>query len=136
MPTIAVPVSWSRRKGVKATLAADQELLHKITNPQNQLFQPVEYAKYLFDAVQNKIYHFSMELWLSGLHTLESGDNAYAAGLPDASGVRCPHFDVESFVANKQERRLLNNFRTQCSYCQKLRASKRSREICEEASGL
>ncbi len=69
--------------------------------------------------------------WESGLR-----GHRPKAGLPDASGVRCPHFDVESFVANKQERRLLNNFRTQCSYCQKLRASKRSREICEEARGL
>jgi hypothetical protein len=129
-------VSWSRHPGVRVKLAADQEGLHKITNPQHLQFQPVEYAKYLWDAVRNKIYHFSMELWLSGLHTFESGDNAYAAGLPDASGVRCPHFDVESFVANKQERRLLNNFRTQCTYCQELRASKRSREICEEACGL
>jgi hypothetical protein len=99
-------VSWSRRTGANAKVADDQELLHKTTNPRDKLFQPGEYPKYLFDAVKNRLYHFSMKLWLSGLIALETREDAYAAGLPDASGVRCPHFDPASFLADKKERRL------------------------------
>jgi len=127
VPTADVPVSWSRRSNVQAKLAAKQALLHQITNPKNTNFQPAEYGKYLYDAGLNKFFEFEIELWLSGLHTLETRNNPYAAGLPVASAEGCPHFDAESFNAKKQERTLLNNFRTQCCYCQPLRGSKRPR---------
>ena len=99
--------------------------LHDVTNPLSERFDKDEYAKYLYDRMSGRFFNFSVPLWLGGLDTAEPLKDSHAQGLPSLPSCNpvtacyhCPHFNIDEFMPiNRDERALLNRFRTQCSYC-------------------
>ena len=133
VPTREFDVPWSfdqceqQVKNIATQVDSVDEIkrLHGVTNPLSEMFDKDEYAKYLFDRMTGRFFNFSFPLWLGGLYTAETLQDAYAQGLPSlplcnpvTPYKQCPHFNIDEFMPiNRDERALLNRFRTQCSYC-------------------
>lgn len=140
VPTREFDVPWAfsqcapdvQKKAVAVVGAKEVKLLHQVTDPVSKRFVPAEHAKYLYDRETAAFYNLSVPLWLGGLVTAEPKVDAYASGLPSlpADFKGCPHFNVDDFIPNRDEKTLLNDFRAQCSYCKpaKAKAKKRARE--------
>lgn len=143
VPTREFDVPWAfdicrnaaKKAAIQVNDPAEVERLHAETNPVSGRFLPSEHAKYLYDRKTGAFYEFSVPLWLDGLNTAEpSMSDPYAAerlsSLPlfnPVTGVpHCPHFNIEDFIPNREERAVLNEFRAQCTHCNLTR--KRARE--------
>lgn len=134
VPTREFDVPWAFSQcatGVQGQAVAvvdvqEVKRLHQVTNPLSREFVPEEHPKYLYDRETATFYRSSLPLWLGGLDTAEPKGNAYAPGLPSlpADFKHCPHFNVDEFIPNSDERTLLNDFRAQCSYCTSAKAKK------------
>jgi hypothetical protein len=143
VPTRDFDVPWEfnncrdavKKGAIQVTDEYDVKRLHAETNPVSASFKPSEHAKYLYDRRTGAFYEFSVPLWLDGLDTAEpSTPDPYAPGrlsslssFNPVSGVRhCPHFSIEDFIPNREERDVLNDFRAQCTLCKLKR--KRARD--------
>ena len=145
VPTRAFEVPWAFDQCTQQVKSAAKEVtspeevarLHVVTNPLNAKFQPDEHSKYLFDVKTCKFYEFTIPLWLGGLDTAVPDQQAYSLGIslqqkfsPATGCFHCPHFDVDQFnPTTANERTVLNDFRSQCVYCQAPKQKKkRSRD--------
>jgi hypothetical protein len=129
VPTREFDVPWAfsqcdpgvQDQAVKVDDEQEVKRLNEVTNPVNKKFAPAEHVKYLYNKGTATFYHFSVPLWIGGLDSAEPKYDTYALGLPSlptGSGFKhCPHFNVDDFIPNSDERNLLNDFRAQCSYC-------------------
>ena len=130
-----------RRKGEKdADMLPHRDVMFDQTDPQLETFKMDEYCKTLFDRGETKFYHFSDELWYSGIDTAKVRPNnsvtvgccsRYLSRIPVLARdpySHCEHFSQEDFwfdldpdSVNKEHRRacktLLSKYRKDCAYC-------------------
>jgi hypothetical protein len=113
------------------------------TDPQLHTFRSEEYGKFLYDRMKSKFYHFSYEMWYSGIDTakIRPEDKSvhtgccsrYASSVPVVARdlySHCEHFLQDDFwfdladpdPDSKVDRRkawkaLLSKYRKDCAYC-------------------
>jgi hypothetical protein len=114
-----------------------------LTDPQLHTFRSEEYGKFLYDRMKSKFYHFSYEMWYSGIDTakIRPEDKSvhtgccsrYASSVPVVARdlySHCEHFLQDDFwfdladpdPDSKVDRRkawkaLLSKYRKDCAYC-------------------
>ena len=141
VPTREFEVPWDFHRCTAKVKGAAKEVteldevarLHVDTNALSVKVKWDEYCKYLFDRKTCKFYSFTIPLWIEGLDTAVSDQDAYSKGLSvppkigSATGCsHCPHFDVDDFSpTTPDERSTLNTWRTQCPYCRVRRQKKK-----------
>jgi hypothetical protein len=142
VPTRDFDVPWTfsqcpasvQKQAVKVEDKDDFKRLMEVTNPINKKWDPAEHVKYLYDQETATFYDFSVPLWIGGLDTAVPNSDPYAPERlsslpllnPDTGVPHCPHFSVEDFIPDRDEKKILNDFRAQCVHCQPRR--KRARE--------
>jgi hypothetical protein len=145
VPTRDFDVPWAldscrdaaKKTAIQVTDEDEVTRLHAETNPVSGRFKPSEHTKYLYDRKTGAFYEFSVPLWLDGLDTAEKEPSMSDPYAPErlsllplfnpVTGVpHCPHFNIEDFIPNREERAVLNDFRAQCTHCKPKR--KRARE--------
>jgi hypothetical protein len=109
-----------------------------LTDPQLHTFRSEEYGKFLYDRMKSMFYHFSNEMWYSGIDTAKTMPDdksvhtgpcsRYASSVPMVSRLLyspCEHFLWDDFwqdsAADEGQRQLcrtlLSKYRKHCVYC-------------------
>jgi hypothetical protein len=130
-----------RQKVAKdADMLPDRNTMLDLTDPQLETFKMSEYSNTLYDRADSKFYHFSDELWYTGIDTAKVRPTScvsvgccsrYLSSIPVVARYpykHCEHFSQEDFCfgldrnsLDKEHRKacqtLLSKYRKDCAYC-------------------
>lgn len=138
-----------KKRGRGAVASCEEGLtvdrLLDLTDPQLHTFRSEEYGKFLYDRMKCKFYHFSYEMWYSGIDTAKirpddksvhtGRGSRYASCVPAVARDlyrHCEHFSQDDFWFDLDDldpdpdssvdrrkacKALLSKYRKDCAYC-------------------